>query len=207
MRIFVLTLRALIVFSILLITTTPALSQSHQPMEALQKGVDAGLRILNNPDYRDPGRYEEKQRRLRTILEQLFDFEEFSRRVLASRWKKFTPSQQAIFVNVFTDFLSKYYIGKLLERYKDERVLYLRQTLESPTRALVNVEVIWKGNSVPVDLPMIRRKGKWKIYEIQVLGISAVSFYRAQFKYLLSKETPAQVIERIKERIKKIDST
>ena len=206
MRISALTIRV-VIFLGFLMTTTTALPEGLPPMETLQKGVEAGLRILNDPDYNESGRYEEKQRRLRIILEQLFDFEEFSRRVLASRWKKFTPSQQVVFVNVFTDFLSKYYIGKLLERYKDERVLYLGQTLESPTRALVNVKVIWKGKQVPVDLPMIKRRGIWKIYEIQVLGISAVSFYRAQFKYLLSRETPAQVIERIKERIKKIEST
>ena len=190
----------------MLFVSTPALSESLQPMEAVQQGVEAGLRILNAPGYKEPGRDEEKQKKLRIILEQLFDFEEFSRRVLASRWKQFTPSQQVAFVNVFTDFLTKYYIGKILERYRDERVLYLKQSIESPTLALVNVEVIWKGQQVPVDLPMIKRKGVWKIYEIQVLGISAVSFYRAQFKYLLSKETPAQVIDRIKNRIQKIDS-
>ena len=199
-------MRVLTVFCFLLLIATPALSESLQPMETLQKGVQKGLRILNDTEYEGPGRYDEKHKQLRIILEQLFDFEEFSRRVLASRWKKFSPSQQVTFVNVFTEFLGKYYIGKILEKYKDERVHYLNQTLESPSRALVNVEVIWRGKPVPVDLPMIKRKGIWKIYEIQVLGISAVSFYRAQFKYLLSKETPAQVIDRIKNRIQKIDS-
>ena len=207
MRISILTVRVAVFFCYLLIGTAPALSESLQPLDAVQKEVNAGLRILNAPEFRAPGRSEEKQKQLRIILERLFDFEEFSRRVLASRWSKFTPSQQVNFVNVFTEFLSKYYIGKLLERYKDERVSYLRQTLESPTRAMVHVEVIWRDNSVPVDLPMIKRSGTWKIYEIQILGISAISFYRAQFKYLLSKETPAQVIERIEKRIRKIDST
>lgn len=190
----------------MLFVSSPVLAESLQPMETVQQGVEAGLRILNDSGSEESDRDAEKQKKLRIILEQLFDFEEFSRRVLAARWKKFTPSQQVTFVDVFTDFLSKYYIGKILEKYKDEKVHYLKQTLESPTSALVNVEVVWGGQPVPVDLPMIKRKGIWKIYEIQVLGISAVSFYRAQFKYLLSKETPAQVIDRIKKRIQKIDT-
>jgi phospholipid transport system substrate-binding protein len=53
---------------------------------------------------------------------------------------------------------------------------------------------------------MIKRKGQWKVYDIQFLGISAVRNYRAQFKSLLRKETPDQVIERIRERIRKIES-
>ena len=75
----------------------------------------------------------------------------------------------------------------------------------SATRALVNIQVVWKGRKIPVDLRMIKRRGLWKVYYIQVLGISAVRNYRAQFKSLLSKETPAQVIDRIKERIRTID--
>lgn len=199
-------MRALLVFCLLLLTSVPALSQNLSPLETVRRGVENGLLILNDPGLKTPHRYDEKQQKLRTILEQLFDFEVFSRRVLASRWKDFTPSQQVIFVNVFTEFLSRYYIGHLLERYRDEKVLYLNQTLSSPARALVNVAVVWRGRQVPVDLPMINREGTWKIYEIQVLGISAVSFYRAQLKYLLGKEPPARVIDRIRQRIDHLES-
>jgi phospholipid transport system substrate-binding protein len=53
---------------------------------------------------------------------------------------------------------------------------------------------------------MIKRKGLWKVYDIQFLGISAVRNYRAQFNSLLSKETPDQVIERMRARIRKLES-
>jgi phospholipid transport system substrate-binding protein len=53
---------------------------------------------------------------------------------------------------------------------------------------------------------MINRNGMWKVYEIQVLGISAVSFYRAQFSSLLRRESPDQVIDRIRQRIRKIET-
>jgi len=80
------------------------------------------------------------------------------------------------------------------------------QEMKLAARALVNIEVVWRGQEIPVDLWMIKREGLWKVYDIQVLGISAVRNYRAQFKSLLSKETPAQVIQRIKEKIREIDS-
>ena len=191
---------------LLVLAAIPALADGDQPIEALRKGVEEGLRILNNPEFSDADRKEAQQHELRIILEQLFDFREFSRRVLASNWKDFTPSQKDEFVRVFTEFLGKFYMGKVQEKYRDERLNYVGQEMKSATQALVNIEVVWRGQEIPVDLWMIKREGMWKIYDIQVLGISAVRNYRAQFKSLLSKETPAQVIQRIKDKIREIDS-
>lgn len=196
----------LIVGIIVLFHTLAPAAGGGQPVDVLRDGVQEGLRILNDPGYRSPARREDQQRQLILVLEQLFDFEEFSRRVLASNWGRFSSSQQETFVRVFKEFLSRYYIGKILDRYKDQSVNYLGQTLQSPNWALVNVEVVWEGQPIPVELPMIKRNGLWKVYEIQVLGISAVSFYRAQFRSLLREESPAQVIDRIRQRIRKIET-
>ncbi len=198
-------MRSLILVCFFILSTIPALADGDRPIEALQKGVEEGLRILKDPEFNDADRKGTQQQKLRIILEQLFDFREFSRRVLASRWKDFTPSQREEFIKVFTEFLSKFYMGKLQEKYKDETLIYVGQELKTPTRALVNVKVVWKGQKIPIDLRMVKRKGLWKVYDIQVLGISAVRNYRAQFQFILRKETPGQVIERLKQKIEQIE--
>jgi len=198
-------IRNILIGCLLVLTAIPALADGDQPIEALQKGVEAGFRILKDPEFGDAKRKDDQQQKLRIILQQLFDFREFSRRVLASNWKIFTPSQREEFVRVFTEFLGKFYLGKLQEKYKDERLIYVGQEMISATRALVNIKVVWKGQKIPVDLRMIKRKGLWKVYDIQVLGISAVRNYRAQFQSILRKETPGQVIERLKQKIEQIE--
>ncbi len=197
--------RNILMGGFLFLSAVPAVADGEQPIEALQKGVEAGLRILKDSEFSDAARKDAQQQKLRIILEQMFDFREFSRRVLAANWKNFSAAQREAFVRVLTEYLGKFYMGKLQEKYKDETLIYVKQELKTPTRALVNVQVVWKGQKIPVDLRMIKRKGLWKIYDIEVLGISAVSNYRAQFKSLLGKETPAQVINRIKEKIKDIE--
>jgi phospholipid transport system substrate-binding protein len=198
-------MRNILIFCLLVLTAIPALADGDRPIDALQKGVEKGLRILNDRGFDEVDRKQAQQQKLRIILEQLFDFYEFSRRVLASNWKKFTPTQREEFVKVFTEFLGKFYMGKLQEKYKDETLLYVSQELKTPTRAQVKVQVVWKGQKIPVDLRMIKRKGFWKVYDIQVLGISAVRNYRAQFQSILRKETPGQVIERLKQKIEQIE--
>ncbi len=199
-------MRILFLLCLVVLTVSPVSAYGDEPIEALQKGVQEGLRILQGPRFNDKQFKEAQQQKLRLILEQLFDFHEFSRRVLASNWKTFTPSQRETFVRIFTEFLGKFYMGKLQEKYKNEKLIYVSQKLKSTRRASVNINVVWKGQKIPIDLLMIKRQGLWKVYDIQFLGISAVRNYRAQFKSLLSKETPAEVIERMKARIRKIES-
>ena len=198
-------MRTLLIICSLLLAASPSATYGDEPIEALQRGVREGLQILQGPKFSDQQLKEAQQQKLRLILEQLFDFHEFSRRVLASNWKKFTPAQRKIFVEVFTEFLGKFYMGKLQEKYKDERLIYESQEFKSPKRALVHIKVVWKGQKVPVDLLMVKRHGLWKVYDIQFLGISAVRNYRAQFKSLLSKQTPDRVIELMKQKIEQIN--
>ena len=198
-------MRSVVFVFLLILVAIPALSDGDGPIEALQKGVDEGLRILQDPKFKDAKRKDVQHQKLRIILKQLFDFHEFSRRVLASNWKDFTRPQRREFVAVFGEFLSKFYLGKLQGKYKDETLIFVGEELKTSARALVNVQVVWKGQKVPVDLRMIKRKGLWKVYDIEFLGISAVRNYRAQFQSILRKETPGQVIERLKQKIEQIE--
>ncbi len=199
-------MRTLLILCFLALAASPSMAYGDEPIEALRKGVQEGLQVLQGPKFTDQELKEAQQQKLRLILERLFDFHEFSRRVLASNWKNFTPSQRKTFIEVFTEFLGKFYMGKLQEKYKDERLIFESQEFKTPTRALVHIRVVWKGQKIPIDLLMIKRKGQWRVYDIQFLGVSAVRNYRAQFNSLLRKETPDQVIERMRQRIRKIDS-
>jgi phospholipid transport system substrate-binding protein len=200
-------MRNILIGFLLVLTAIPALAGGDEPIDALRKGVEEGLRILEDPEFSGADQREVQQQKLRLIMEQLFDFYEFSRRVLASKWKDFTPVQREEFVDVFTKFLAKYYLGKLQEKYSNESLIYVGQELTTPTHALVNVEVVWKGQPIPIDLRMIKRKGLWKVYDIEFVGISAVKNYRAQFHTVLQTETPAQVIEMLKMRTEALEKT
>jgi phospholipid transport system substrate-binding protein len=197
-------MRNILIGIILILFAVPALADGERPIDALQRGVEAGFRVLKDPRLNEADQKEAQLLKLRIILDRLFDFRVFSKKVLASNWKNFTPAQRKEFVRVFAEFLGKYYMSKLQERYKDETLIYVGQEMRSDTRALVHIKVIWFGQKIPVDLRMIKRRGIWKVYDIEVLGISAVRNYRAQFRSLLRKETPAQVIDRLKQRIERI---
>jgi phospholipid transport system substrate-binding protein len=187
---------------VLVVLSTPSVSHSEQPIDVLQRNINAGIAILEDPQYQD---ITEKNRQQEILCErawEAFDFKEFSKRVLGSNWRTFTSSQRGQFLEVFSAFLCKYYITRLQERYTGEKVIYLSQHSQADSRALVKVSVLWKGVEVPVELRMLKRNDTWKVYDIIVLGVSGVRNYRAQFQTILLKQSPMQVIGLIEKRIK-----
>lgn len=190
---------------LLILCGIPSLSYAEQPLEALRRGIDETIKILVDQQYAEPTRKKLQQQKLWEVTRQIFDFEEFSRRVLASYWKNFTPRQCKEFVAVFGEFLGKFYLRKLQEKYSDESVIYLRQEMIDESKARVEIKVLWRDLEVPVEIRMKKRRGSWKAYDLHVLGVSAVKNYRAQFKMLLSNESPQQVIDKLKLKIAQLD--
>jgi phospholipid transport system substrate-binding protein len=189
----------------LIIIIAPSVLFALEPLEAVRQNIEKGIRVLEDPQYEDDSRKQEQQQVLWKIMQQTYDFKEFSRKVLASHWFKFSPAQRNEFVRVFSEFLGKFYLEKLQDRYSGQKVDFIGQQMISSSKALVNIEVIWKKVKVPLTLRMTKRSGHWKVYDLSALGINAVSNYRAQLKSILSKESPQQIIGRIKDKITALD--
>jgi phospholipid transport system substrate-binding protein len=187
---------------VLVVLSTPSVSHSEQPIDVLQKNINTGITILKDPQYQDTTEKDRQQEILCETAWEAFDFKEFCKRVLGSNWRNFSSSQRRQFINVFSEFLCKYYITRLQERYTDEEVMYLSQHPLANSRVLIKVNVLWKGVEVPVEVRMLKRNDTWKVYDIIVLGVSGVRNYRAQFQAMLLKQSPTQVIKLIESRIK-----
>lgn len=192
-----------VLMMVVVVMCLPFSSSADQPIDALKKSIDQSISILNDPNYNHDGHRELQRQKLWEILEQIFDFEEFSRRVLARSWHKFTIRQQAEFVKLFGNFVNIYYLSRLQDKYNNEQLTYLDQHLISDSKAVVNVEVLWKYKNIPVEIKMIKRGDSWRVYDLSALGINAISFYRSQFRAVLRKQSPAHVLEILKGKIKK----
>jgi phospholipid transport system substrate-binding protein len=170
---------------------------NRQPMAVLQEGVDQGLALLSDESYRNANSRAAQEARLRELTMTFFDFTAMSRMVLSTHWKHFTGEQQTAFVQAFTAFLQRTYLPILLDRYNGEQIEFLRQVRLRPARARVEARILHRGKAIPVNIKMIHRQGRWRVYDVDALGFSAVANYRAQFEWLLQRETPDQIIARL----------
>ena len=190
-----------ILILIVIFISTPSLAQDEQPIKILKESVHKTINILKDPRYHGIAQRKVLQQKLEEIARQVFDFTKFSMLTLGSSRNNFNAQQREEFTDVFSRFLAKYYIGRLQEKYSDEKVIFLSQDIFNDSRALIKSNVLWHGLKIPVDIWMLKRNGTWKAYDVVVSGVSAVWNYRAQFDELLMKKSPAKIIELVKSRM------
>jgi phospholipid transport system substrate-binding protein len=193
--------RAVCLF-VILFMSTPALAQVSQPMEALRKPIERGISILKDPLYKDSDKKELQREKIWEIIREAFDFNAVAMRTLVSyHRKRFTPQQKKEFTDAFAEFLKTIYLDKLLGEFHDEEVIFLAQDMLTDSKALVKTRVLRQNTEIPMDYSMWRRDGTWLIYDVKVEGVSLIKNYRIQFDKILLKESPADLIERLKKKI------
>ena len=188
----------LLVAAMLVVAAT---AHGAQPMDTLKQSIEDGVKILKDPYFQPADRKPLQHQKLRDVLYRDFDFTEFSQRVLADKWALFSPIQRKEFVEVFARFLADYYLARLQQYYVDEQVVVRWQEIIAPGRARVRVNLTWRNREFAVEVRLRTRGGNWMIYDLSVLGISAVQIYRAQFQEIMRTQSPAEVIDLIKGRL------
>ena len=172
-----------------------------RPLDVLKGGVEEALTILKDPQYEDISQKEEQREKIWQVIRKIFDLREMAKRTLARNWKRFTPQQRMEFSEVFGEFLGNNYLRKIQGGYKDEKILYLNQEMISSSKAQIKTKILRESIEIPVNYRMLKRSETWKVYDVVIEGVSLMKNYRRQITNLLMKESPDQVIERLKKKI------
>lgn len=172
------------------------------PEETLQKPMNEIIGILKDPRYHGKGTKEVQREELWKIVRGLFDFREMSKRSLGRFWKRFSPGQRDQFTDVFSTLLGNIYLNKIQGGYHDEKVLYLGEEIIKDKKAIVKTKIVRENGEIPMNYHMRLQGKKWKIYDFTIEGVGLVKNYRTQFKKILRKESPDQLIERLKKKNK-----
>jgi phospholipid transport system substrate-binding protein len=183
----------------ILVLSGPAFAAG--PAETCRQTVAEALHILNDPHNQSPERKSLQQERLWGVLAEGFDFTEFSKRVLAEKWYAFLPAQRTEFVDVFSKFLGNYYLAQLLKHHTDETVTCQSQEMLGPARAVVKADLSWMNRLIPVEVRMLKHGGRWKAYDVSLIGFSVVQIYRTQFREIMRTHSPSQAIALVRNRM------
>lgn len=189
----------MIIFFVFFMYVLPAWAA--EPMEDLKGPIDQVTRILQDPKYKDKTQSEAQRLDILAVIKGIFNFREISKRTIGRKWKKFTKDQQREFQETFADFLGHTYYQKVKDAYQGEKVVFLSQVKLKKGKAVVKTNIPRQNGEIPLDYRMINGKDGWRIYDVIIEGVSLVKNYRTQFKKILSKETPDQLIARLKKKI------
>jgi len=171
------------------------------PLNTTQVNVNKVLDVLRDPKLKSESAKETKKQKLRSIYKNMFNEIEFSKRTLARNWSKLNPAQQEEFIQLFEQVLEKTYIDKILS-YTNEKIDFYKESINSETQAEVQTKVITSSKEIPIFYRLILKDGTWKVYDVVVENVSLVQNYRTQFNDILAKNTPEQLLEILRKKVK-----
>jgi phospholipid transport system substrate-binding protein len=132
-----------------------------------------------------------------------FDFVHMSRVTLGAFWAKATPEQQAAFVKQFRTLVTHTY-SSALSKYRDQTIEYKPFLLSQNDNDVKVKSLIIQpgGSSIPVNYLLEKGGDEWKVFDVDIDGISLVTTYRGQFVSIIRQEGMDGLIHKLEEKNK-----
>jgi phospholipid transport system substrate-binding protein len=195
----------LLILAMTVLSAAPV--SADNPMDVIKTAVEEIVDLLKDPQYDLPEKKEEQREKIWEVVHNTFDFQTIARGTLRRHdWDSFSQDQKKEFTELFTTLLGNTYLEKIQNDYRDEQVVFSEQEMLSDTTAIVRTKIIRESLEIPVDYRLILRSGAWRIYNVNVENISLVTNYRDQFSRILMRDSPAKLIEQLRERVNKNES-
>jgi len=197
-----------------------AIADPNDLKELLQAKWDAVISVLQNKDIDQKA----KEKQVSKIVSPIFDFPLMAKLALGrEHWPKLTPPQQEKFSELFVERLKSSYWEKI-KLYTDEKVLLKPavQNKENKKTIYIPVELISKDKKTsilykfrkmdpaPIEPEIENQTGKndvsstrgqlvrgWKIYDVEIQGVSILLTYRSQFNDILRSGTIKELLSQL----------
>jgi phospholipid transport system substrate-binding protein len=129
------------------------------------------------------------------------NFRRMTQLVVGRPWREATAAQKDQLVEQFKTLLTKTYAGALSQ--VGDQTLQVDKLRSRPedTEVVVTSRILQKKGS-PIDLAyrLEKKEGKWKVFDLSVLGLWIVDSYKAQFAPVLNSSGVDGLIQSLKDK-------
>ncbi len=179
-------------FSLLLLSQAVTADDKSAAEEFIKSNLDAVFTVLQNKDRSQETRNSEVEK----IVTPMFDFTLMGKLSLGKTyWPELSPDQRERFTELFVERLRRSYLNRLAA-YTDEKIIY-----ESPVAVKKKVHMptllISKGKKISMLYKLYPTNNSWKIYDVEIEGVSIIRSYRSQFNEILQKGTFDELLQKM----------
>ena len=167
----------------------------------VKKAVDEVVRIVSDKEMK---KNDHKRRQaLKKTISTIFDYSEMAKRSLGKHWNQRTPEEKRRFAELFASLLENSYASKI-ESYNNEKIVYLKETIDSDHAEVRSKVVTTKRDEFTLDYRMINQNGKWMVYDVVIEGVSLVSNYRTQFNKIISANGYPELVKKLQNKTEEL---
>ncbi|MBK6906731.1 MAG: ABC transporter substrate-binding protein [Rhodocyclaceae bacterium] len=159
-----------------------AVASELAPDQLLKKVTDEVLEVIRNDKEIKSGDTRRAMELVETRVVGHFNFSRMTQLAVGREWRKATPEQKKLLTDEFRKLLVRTY-SNALTQYKNQTVAFKPLDLKAgQIDAKVRTEIRQPGTKpLNLDYYMEKSDASWRVYDIEVEGISLVTNYRGTF--------------------------
>ncbi len=129
----------------------------------------------------------------------MFDFSQMAKLSMGKKnWTRMNPAQRQEFNELFVIRLQESYLEKL-DLYTDEEVVVDQAKLVKK-RIHVRSHLVANDDRIEMIYKFYKKKNQdWKVYDVEILGVSIVQTYRSQFTGILKNQTIDDLLKKLRQ--------
>lgn len=182
-----------IVFIVLFTTSLLAL-QKEEISSVMQERINSSINIVADKNLTT----EQKAEKIFPLFDNVFDYQFMTKLSLGkSNWQKMTSEQRSEFTDKFISHLKNSYLSKI-SLYTDEKLEILDLKEIGTKRTWLLTRLVGSKDSYDITYKFYKSKNNgWLIYDVDIIGISLIQIYRAQFNNILENSSYTALLGKI----------
>jgi len=182
--------------SLLILSQTVIADDKSAAEETLKTKLEVVLSVLQKKELA----IEAKKKEIVEIVTPIFDFSLMAKLTLGRKfWPGLAKEEKERFTELFVKRLKESYLEKLSRyTYTDEKIVY-NAPIQVKKKIHIPTKLISKDNKISMLYKLYKSKQNWKIYDIEIEGVSIITTYRSQFEQVLSKGTIDDLLKKLEE--------
>lgn len=141
---------------------------------------------------------EARKRKIFAIVDPVTDFGLMGKLALGqTHWPKFDEAQRGEYVDSFSRTVRNSCFEKV-EIYTDETVDFDPPAPAEKGKYRMLIHIFYKGQRYKVCFKLYRAGAAWKIYDLEVEGVSLIRAYGAQYDQVLQKGAPQDLLGKMR---------
>lgn len=164
--------------------------------DLLKENLAAVFAILKKPDLDQ----EAKKNKIIEIINSIFDLSLTAKLTLGRKnWSGLTLQQKERFTQLFAKYLGVFYLDYLM-LYTDEKVFY-EVPVEVRKKVYIPTVLVSKEKKISILYKLYKSGSHWKIYDLEIQGVSTIRSYRSQFRDLLKSGTFDDLLAKLEQLV------
>ena len=161
----------------------------------MEKAVNSVLTVLRDGDLRRAV----KRERILAVVRPTFDLPLMARLALGrEHWPTLSEDERKEFVELFVLQLENSYFDKA-QRFASEAMrFHPPQTVKNKVHIKTTIQA--KDEEIAIVYKLYKSKAGWRVYDLEIQGVSIVSSYRSQYSQALREGTFADLLSAMREK-------